>query len=231
MSSSSKKGKAALDVAIKAGHVNLSSNIGMKTMELSMESKKAQSEYVEQQLMAKINSRARSVIVPTNELDVKAKLKYLGHPETLDNEHIADRRERLQKVVARLEVTGQMDADSLLQLMNAPIDSLNDDNNTNMEVNETTTIAEQKQEVVYTPASEELIQYRGIIFNHSIHKARERMLKEYKDYITIVESNEAKNADALSVAKLYHYTSQLMMTSSQPAEVVWLSSRLLAKIP
>ena len=220
---SSFPGKAALDAAIKAGNVNLSSNVEMDTMELSMESKIAQSEFAEQQLIAKVNSRARSVIVPTNELDVKAKLKYLGHPETLDDENIADRRERLQKVVARLELTGQMDADSLLKLMNAPIDSLKDlnysnNNNNNMEIDGTAAVTEQKQEVVYTPASEELIQYRGIIFNHSIHKAKERMLERYKNYITIVESKEAKEAEALSVANLYHYTSQLMITSSQPAD-------------
>ena len=100
-------GVAAIEAAVKAGNVNISSNIQLQTLELSAESKKAQADYNAQQEAAKIMARARSVVVPTADEDVQSKLQLLGHPSVLHNEVVADRRKRLQEIVARMEIKGE----------------------------------------------------------------------------------------------------------------------------
>lgn len=52
-------------------------------------------------LQIEVARRARTVAVPTNEEDVKLKLRELGHPICLFGERAGDRRDRLRKIVAQ----------------------------------------------------------------------------------------------------------------------------------
>lgn len=62
-----------------------------------------------EELLAQVEAmrRARTMVVPTNDLTVRQKLRELGHPITLFGERAPGRRERLRAVMARLVVEKQ----------------------------------------------------------------------------------------------------------------------------
>ena len=46
-------------------------------------------------------NRLRALVVPTNDIDVRAKLRSMGHPITLFGERPGDRRDRLRELISK----------------------------------------------------------------------------------------------------------------------------------
>lgn len=73
-------------------------------LDLSAESKEAQLKHAENLRKLEAVQRGRAIIIPTDQGEVKERLRELGHPITLFGEGPADRRERLRHVIAALEL-------------------------------------------------------------------------------------------------------------------------------
>jgi U4/U6 small nuclear ribonucleoprotein PRP4 len=73
-------------------------------LDLSAESLAEQARHADALRKLEAQQRARSIIVPTDQGEIKRRLRELGHPVTLFGEGPADRRERLRDVIAALEL-------------------------------------------------------------------------------------------------------------------------------
>jgi hypothetical protein len=93
----------ALQMAMAAGNVNIS-GVQADTLDLSSNAQAAQERhaFVLAQLEAK--RRARSVVLPTADGDVKSMLRTRGYPICLFGEKPEDRRVRLRKIVVHAVV-------------------------------------------------------------------------------------------------------------------------------
>lgn len=101
------------------------------------------------------NQVAKTIAVPTNDDDVRKRLRTLGEPITLFGEDKADRRSRLRKLLVDWQLNG-------LPLFDEDID-----------MGESS--EEEEEEEFYTPGEEELIQARNDITKFSIPRAKQRL--------------------------------------------------------
>ncbi|CAH0482536.1 unnamed protein product [Peronospora belbahrii] len=96
-----------LEVAIRAGNVNVSDNVETEVLELSESSRAAQERHAQLLRRIEAEKRARNIAVPTIVEEVIRRLRQLGEPITLFGERPADRRERLREILSRLELEAE----------------------------------------------------------------------------------------------------------------------------
>lgn len=109
------------------------------------------------------NKVAKTIAVPTNDEDVRKRLRAHGEPITLFGEDKADRRARLQKLLLDRQLNG-------LPLTNEDVD-----------MGEKGDEEEEEEEEFYTPGDEELLQARQEIAKYSIRSAQDRL--QYQRYL------------------------------------------------
>ncbi|KAH8832973.1 WD40-repeat-containing domain protein [Flagelloscypha sp. PMI_526] len=105
--------------------------------------------------------KARNMAVPTDDTQVKARLRQIGEPITLFGERAADRRDRLIYVLSQINAArgeGAMDVDE---------DSSEDES--------------EAEEEFYTPGSEELLSSRKRIAEFSLPRAQKRVAQQRKE--------------------------------------------------
>ncbi|CEQ40267.1 SPOSA6832_01870, partial [Sporobolomyces salmonicolor] len=108
---------------------------------------------------------ARKIALPTNDGEVRARLRELGEPITLFGEGPADRRDRLRDILAkaRLEKGEQMDVDEESEEESDESDE------------------EDKEEEFYTEGSAALKKARRDIAEYSLPRARKRIARQRLD--------------------------------------------------
>ncbi|KAJ1863741.1 hypothetical protein LPJ73_000448, partial [Coemansia sp. RSA 2703] len=108
---------------------------------------------------------ARTIVVPTDDREVKAELRKLGHPICLFGEDASDRRNRLRFVLSKtaMEKGGQKDED-----VHMKGEDEDDD--------------QEEEEEFFTEGSKELEQARRRIAAYSLDRARRRIERERVDY-------------------------------------------------
>lgn len=96
----------ALARARAAGHVNTQGEAGTR-VGLSETSLESQEEHAKLLQRFEAEQRARSIVVPTQSGDVRDRLRALHQPIRLFGEGLADIRERLRKLLGRMEIDGE----------------------------------------------------------------------------------------------------------------------------
>lgn len=101
------------------------------------------------------NKVAKTIAVPTNDDDVRQRLRAHGEPITLFGEDKADRRARLRKLLLDRQLNG--------------LPLLGEDTSMGSEAEE------EEEEEFYTPGEDELLQARQYIAKYSLRRAQERL--------------------------------------------------------
>ena len=112
--------------------------------------------------------RARTLAVPTDDGQVRARLRGLGEPITLFGEGPGDRRERLREIMSRM--MGGRDVES--------------EEGSEMSEGESEDSDEAEREEFYTEGSEELYDARKYIAEYSLSKAKKRLEYQAKEIQT-----------------------------------------------
>ena len=135
---------------------------------------------------------ARSIVVPTNENDIKAKLRELYEPITLFGENIDDRRERLQILLARIATTtGEIEAESILTY-HAPRSKAEmiAEERKKMEQIKLKAELEETGLIAISEGSNQLLIARKKIATYSLEKSKNRISLE-KSYRTNTELSQS----------------------------------------
>jgi U4/U6 small nuclear ribonucleoprotein PRP4 len=207
MSSSS-----AIEAAKRAGNVNISSQVKMEVMELSAESKATQAQYADAMRKFEVQKRARSVVVPTKEEDVKEKLRLFGHPVTLFGENPADRRMRLQEVVAAMQLDDDGDIQRLQSLLNSRSPRHDGEAGTGTGTG-TDNVGNtgKTQDTVFSRASTELLDVRKELCDASFARARDRLTLAKM----ASEDDASLLKESLEVQILYEHSRDLLLDMSE----------------
>ncbi|KAK9467611.1 WD40-repeat-containing domain protein [Lipomyces arxii] len=104
--------------------------------------------------------KAKQIAVPTDDSQIRMRLRELGEPITLFAEDKADRRERLRKVMLELQESG---GDAVMY----------DD--------ESAASVEAEDEEFYTPGDDELLEIRQAIAEYSLQRTREQHKRQTTD--------------------------------------------------
>jgi len=148
--------------------------------------------------------RARRIVVPTGDNEVRAMLRKLGHPVLLFGENAADVRERLRSALARVEIEGE-DRELVAALLAQPSVE---------ELQPRAQPARRGKEEVYSAASRELVGARRALAPGTFDRARRR-LAEQRSQRDEADSIHALNETAASTfAKLR----SLALVQSQAAD-------------
>jgi len=221
--------KSAIDVAKAAGHVNISTETKVTTLELSAESQRERALYLSSLKVLEVNKRARTMIVPTKVDEVKDMLRYHRQPVTLFGENAFDRRERLKKVLAALAI----DREGAENVVKTEGDDKMEIEGKNGKQGQD---AEQIAKVTYSNCEPEMILARDSITKFSFEKAKERVQKEssdastYREYCTNVRHRATflqLNASAVSEQRplmrvRFDPSGQFIATGSMGAQVkIW----------
>ena len=110
---------------------------------------------------------SRKLALPTNDLEVRRRLRGLGHPITLFGEKREDRRERLRDVIVRQRQAQGLDID-----MDSGSDS--DESGEDGEGKE----EEEKEEEFYTEGDEDLARARRWMAAYSLPRAKRRVARQ-----------------------------------------------------
>lgn len=107
---------------------------------------------------------ARTMAVPTDDKQVKARLREMGEPAILFGEGPGDRRDRLKYVLQQIQVAraGSMEVDE------EDTDDEDEDD-------------EEKEEEFYTPGSDDLLKARRKIAEFSLARARRRIARQREE--------------------------------------------------
>lgn len=196
-------GADAIQVAMQRGNINIGANQPKMVLELSEASVQAQQKHAEVLRRYEAQQRARSVIVPTAVEDVKAQLRALGHPITLFGENHADRRVRLQEVIAEME----LDATEISQLQ----DVMNRVGSVSTAAAVPTSPPERPKETVYTEASEALVEARRFMAEFSFTRSRDRLqkLKQLRANDELARQNDE------ALAALYKHNKEIALNGTQ----------------
>ena len=163
-----------------------------------------QSKYAATMRSFELKKQARKVIVPTSIEDVKAALREMRQPITLFGEGPYDRRERLREAVAAVELDarGYSGAANSSQVgMDMNVDKQDDAH------------GKGRVEVVYTSASEQLIEARSIMAQLSFVRAQQR-LSTRRD---VLSNTAATTSHMQQVAESYSTLRALQLESSASA--------------
>ena len=148
--------------------------------------------------------RARRIVVPTGDNEVRAMLRKLGHPVRLFGESAADVRERLRSALARVEIEGE-DRELVAALLAQPSVE---------ELQPRANVPRRGKEDVYSAASRELVGARRALAPGTFDRARRR-LAEQRSQRDEADSIHALNETAASTfAKLR----SLALVQSQAAD-------------
>ena len=184
----------------------------VEVLDLSETSKDAQLQHAETLRRFEAQQRARTVIVPTDIQEVKEKLRELGHPVTHFGEGPADRRERLRQEIANLELNTEELA-KVQQLMNEKSGALAGTSSSEHVVN-------QRKDLFYTHASDELIQIRRDLAEYSFDRTHERILAAKRTR----SSEQAQTEEDRAVGILYKDANSISLVGSLYADERPLSS-------
>lgn len=198
-------GNAAIEMAKKSGHVNIQSNMHVEVLDLSETSKDAQLQHAETLRRFEAQQRARTVTVPTDIEEVKAKLRELGHPVTLFGEGPADRRERLKQEIANLELNTEELAKVQLLMNEKPTSAFGGFSEQ---------VVNQKKDLFYTHGTDELIQARSEIAAYSFGRTHERLANTKR----VRTSELLQMEEDKSVAALYADSKAVALIGSQYAD-------------
>lgn len=183
----------------------------MEVLDLSESSKAEQAKHAALLRTFEETKRARTISVPTSIDEVKNLLRSMGHPVTLFGEGPYDRRERLKRVVASL----QLDEEQLASLARGEGQVLSEAGllASKTATQPTASSTGQKNEIFYTPASSTLISARKLICDNSFKNAQVRLLnaKRVRDEEGTAQGIENNN----SVAALYANSKKLSLVASQ----------------
>ena len=214
---------AALDLAMKSGNVQMQKNVQIETMELSAESKAQQEQHNKHMRKFNVSQRARSIIVPTSVDEVKAKLRLFGHPATFFGEGPADRRKRLQEVVAEMEMDDEDDYKRLQEILNTKAPELAGSSSSGMAAAAAASAAQSGMgagksspaETVYTRANEALVRTREELCGTSFKRARQRLLRRQQDAERLSKDVTAREADVARVQAKYDAIDALSLSCSE----------------
>ncbi|CBN79037.1 conserved unknown protein [Ectocarpus siliculosus] len=177
---SASSGSDAIKAAVKAGNINIHQQEHTEIMDLSEESKEAQQEHARLLKQVEADRRARTMVVPTKTEDVAKKLRQLGQPVRLFSENVADIRERLRRFIAASEMEDE-EAEKI-EGMVAPKPSfvprkmqMGGEPAAGAAGAAGAPPAAKKVEVVYTPASDALLEARAAIATMSFGRAKSRL--------------------------------------------------------
>jgi U4/U6 small nuclear ribonucleoprotein PRP4 len=209
---------SSIQIAKASGHVNISADAKTTVMELSDASKAEQAMYKSQIRSFEVKKRARNVIVPTAIEEVKSMLRQYGEPITLFGEGPYDRRERLRETIAGIEADKESGIDAS---SNNNEDDMNDDNEKKMK-------SRKVAEIVYSNATDDLINIRTNIALYSFDKSNQRLIKRKNFYNeNDIDNNINVNIinDKVNMSNLYTKMSGMKLDSTSTPE-----SRPLVKI-
>ncbi|CAM9864329.1 unnamed protein product [Scytosiphon promiscuus] len=175
-------GSDAIKAAVKAGNINIHQEEHTEIMDLSEESKEAQQEHARLLKQVEAERRARTMVVPTKTEDVAKKLRELGQPIRLFSENVADIRERLRRFIAAAEMDDE--ETEKIKDMVAPKPSFvprkmqmgGEAPGAGAGGAAGAAPAAKKAEVVYTPASDGLLEARASIATMSFGRAKSRLI-------------------------------------------------------
>ena len=144
---------------VAAGNIQLPSTAAFELPEESRKAQEAQQKKYEELLLKR---RARRLAVPTNDREVRARLRALDEPITLFGEREMERRDRLRERMVLLEAEGEIE-----KLQKAAGLAMIEDFDG----------AEGIQtELFYTEGTPELLHARGEITQFSLRRAHDRIL-------------------------------------------------------
>ncbi|KAJ8604243.1 hypothetical protein CTAYLR_009231 [Chrysophaeum taylorii] len=196
---------AAVAAAMRAGNMVAPTMVGgVQYGELSETSKGEQLRHAALLKRVDAEKRARRIVVPTDEVEVRGMLRKLGHPVRLFGETPADVRERLRDILARIEV--EDNERELVAALLADPAAKKDTTSTKM-------AADAKDEV-YTAASPALVAARREIARLSFDSAARRLSSQRRRR----DDQAASFAREEYAAQLYFRLARLSLSQSQFAD-------------
>ncbi|TDH67606.1 hypothetical protein CCR75_000082 [Bremia lactucae] len=212
-----------LEVAIRAGNVNVSDNVETEVLQLSESSRAAQEKHAQLLRRIEIEKRARNIAVPTVVEEVIQRLRQLGEPITLFGERPADRRERLRELLSHLEVeaeeTGvihQVLAEIRKHNVGAGFVASGAAGNEKVARRSTKRLDDQ---LFYVPLKNEATKsVRATIFAHTVKVVGARLKRERQEKHRITEKTMDRHA-----AELYATAPKMATIASQNGDVRPLS--------
>ncbi|KAJ1461517.1 WD40-repeat-containing domain protein [Pelagophyceae sp. CCMP2097] len=209
---------------MRAGNVNQAASTGAgghQYGELSATSKQEQLRHAALLKRVDAERRARKIVVPTNDTEVRGMLRKLGHPVRLFGETVADVRERLREILARIEIEGE-ERDLVAAILAAPDPFAPADlARAGRAGPQQSTASHDPKTDVYTPASAELNAARRRMAAYSFPRASARLAESSKRR----DDDEARSAREESTAAAYASLASLALSQSQFAD-----ARPLARI-
>mmetsp|Transcript_6613 Transcript_6613/g.20650 ORF Transcript_6613/g.20650 Transcript_6613/m.20650 type:complete len:472 (-) Transcript_6613:44-1459(-) len=158
--------------------------------------------------------RARRIVVPTGDEEVRVMLRKLGNPVRLFGETAADARERLRTILARVEIEGE-ERDLVASLLaEAAAESSAAPSTTSRKRPRVDDGSSDKKEEVYTEASAALRHFREQVATASFRRASARLASQRRQRDDVDASDE-READA---ARCYAALSKLSLSQSQYAD-------------
>lgn len=223
---------SSLDIAIRAGNVNVSDTVEKEVLQLSESSKVAQEKHAQLLRRIEAEKRARNISVPTIADEVILRLRQLNEPITLFGERPADRRERLREILSRLELeaeeTGfvhQVLRDIQQQggrALEPHFDTTGGTAGAPLEGQGDGQPQQQEDQLFYIPIqNSDLKQARAAVFALAATKTAERLRLE-----RVERTMQPEDADAVDrhAAELYATAQKMINISSQNGDVRPISS-------
>jgi len=175
--------------------------------DLSATSKQEQARHAALLKRVDAEKRARRIVVPTSDRDVRGMLRKLGHPVRLFGESPADVRERLRELLARIEIEGQ-ERELVAALLAQPAPLAPADASRDASYNGGERVVREVKTDVFTPASGALVCARRRMAEFSFAKAKLRLdaARAYRDDDDVrgrVEAAAAACYDALEGLALH----------------------------
>ena len=148
--------------------------------------------------------RARRIVVPTGDNEVRAMLRKLGHPVRLFGESAADVRERLRSALARVEIEGE-DRELVAALLAQPSVE---------ELQPRANVPRRGKEDVYSAASRELVGARRSLAPGTFDRAKRRLTEQRRHRDDAAAVGALDEAASSTFAKLR----SLALAQSQAAD-------------
>lgn len=139
--------------------------------------------------------RARRIVVPTDDKEVRTMLRKLGHAVRLFGESPADVRDRLRQLLARIEIEGE-ERDVVAALLSKEPERKRE---------------KQDHGEVYTAAPENLVVARRFIAEYSFERAQRRLGAQKR-------RRDAPEASETAAGRLYADLAKLTLSQSQFAD-------------
>ena len=189
--------QAGVQRAVEAGHINIGMVRERETLELDDKTLQAQHEHAEKLRALEVQSLATRIAVPTDDQEVKEKLISLGEPIIMYGEDKADRRLRLQKVMAKAQLRENPDAEIRDGLADAIAGNLQRrDGDVDMD-GQGAAATTRRKETFYYPAPKYLVKARKSIAAFSFERADERRRRNREH----VENGDKTNRTAIALVK------------------------------